>query len=93
MPDAPNWTTEISLNMRMVLIDWLIEVTEEYHLQDQTLLLAIIYLDKCLHRKVNVSKDLLQLLGISCLFVATYVYITNPLLTVKAKSKRFFHPL
>lgn len=54
----------------MVLIDWLIEVAEEYRLQDQTLFLAVSYLEHCLAKPVAVLKDTLQLLGITCLFIA-----------------------
>lgn len=71
---APNWTKlGISLNMRTVLIDWLIEVADEEKLQDQTLLLAIMYLDRCLSRPVPVLKETLQLLGVTCIFIASYV--------------------
>ena len=61
--------------MRVVLIDWLIEVAEEYHLQDQTLFLAVSYLEHCLAKPVSVHRDTLQLLGITCLFIAAYVSI------------------
>jgi cyclin A len=58
--------------MRIVLIDWLIEVAEEYRLQDQTIFLAVSYLEHCLAKPVKVTRDTLQLLGITCLFVAAY---------------------
>eukprot|EP01127_Copromyxa_protea_P013209 TRINITY_DN3534_c0_g1_i2.p1 TRINITY_DN3534_c0_g1~~TRINITY_DN3534_c0_g1_i2.p1 ORF type:complete len:333 (-),score=38.67 TRINITY_DN3534_c0_g1_i2:435-1433(-) len=66
-----NWAAlSITPRMRLVLIDWLIEVAEEYRLQDQTLFLAVSYLEHCLARPVVVARDTLQLLGITCLFVA-----------------------
>jgi len=60
----------ISSMMRVVLVDWLIEVAHEYHLHEQTLFLCIIYLDRCL-ASYSVEKNRLQLLGISCLFLAS----------------------
>lgn len=59
--------------MRLVLIDWLIEVAEEYRLQDQTLFLAVFYLERCIAKPVQVNRNTLQLLGITCLFIAAYV--------------------
>ena len=37
---------EINAKMRSILIDWLVEVTEEYKLLDQTLFLAVNYIDR-----------------------------------------------
>ena len=38
--------TEFSHSMRCILVDWLVEVGEEYELQTQTLYLAVSYIDR-----------------------------------------------
>eukprot|EP01126_Amoeba_proteus_P012827 TRINITY_DN15322_c0_g1_i1.p1 TRINITY_DN15322_c0_g1~~TRINITY_DN15322_c0_g1_i1.p1 ORF type:complete len:431 (-),score=90.91 TRINITY_DN15322_c0_g1_i1:212-1504(-) len=69
-----NWSSQsVTPKMRAILVDWLIEVGEEYQLRDQTLFLSIQYLDRCLHRNLYVDKVTLQLLGITCLFLASKV--------------------
>ncbi len=37
---------EINAKMRSILIDWMVEVTEEYKLLDETLFLAVNYIDR-----------------------------------------------
>ena len=55
--------------MRGILIDWLVEVAEEYRLEAETLYLAVNYIDRFLsHVPVNRSK--LQLVGVTCMLVA-----------------------
>ncbi|EME30853.1 Cyclin-A2 [Galdieria sulphuraria] len=80
--------SEISPNMRAILMDWLVEVAEEYKLSNETLHLACNYIDRFLSR-CSVSKKNLQLLGVVCLLVASkyeekypphvdeFVYITD----------------
>ena len=56
--------------MRGILIDWLVEVAEEYRLEAETLYLAVNYIDRFLsHVPVNRSK--LQLVGVTCMLVAS----------------------
>ena len=56
--------------MRGILIDWLVEVAEEYRLESETLYLAVTYIDRFLsHVPVNRSK--LQLVGVTCMLVAS----------------------
>lgn len=57
--------------MRMVLVDWLVEVAEEYKLVSDTLYLAVSYIDRFLSSHV-LTMDRLQLLGVSCMLVASY---------------------
>ena len=38
---------DISHSMRSILVDWLVEVGEEYKLQTETLYLAVSYIDRC----------------------------------------------
>jgi len=71
--------TEVNQQMRAILIDWLIEVVEEYALKMETLFLAVNYIDRVLERK-PVARATLQLVGVTCLFVACkYEEIHPPL--------------
>ncbi|XP_071774267.2 cyclin-P [Centroberyx gerrardi] len=54
---------------RTVLVDWLIQVHELLHFQEETLYLAIHLLNRSL-RQIKVSTANLQLLGVVCLFLA-----------------------
>eukprot|EP00057_Strongylocentrotus_purpuratus_P034605 XP_795905.1 PREDICTED: G2/mitotic-specific cyclin-B3 [Strongylocentrotus purpuratus] len=60
---------DITRHMRSVLVDWLVEVQENFELNHETLYLAVkltdMYLAKC-----KIAKDLLQLLGATSLFIA-----------------------
>ena len=59
--------------MRAILLDWLIEVCEVYKLHRETYYLTLDYLDRYLTTKQNISKNQLQLIGITCLFIASKV--------------------
>ncbi|GMH23257.1 hypothetical protein Nepgr_025100 [Nepenthes gracilis] len=69
---------DISTNMRGILVDWLVEVAEEYKLIPDTLYLAISYIDRYL--SVNsINRQRLQLLGVSCMLIASkYEEISPP---------------
>ncbi|XP_019742946.1 cyclin-P isoform X1 [Hippocampus comes] len=54
---------------RAVLVDWLVQVHELMHFEEETLYLAIHLLNRSL-RQVKVTTATLQLLGIVCLFLA-----------------------
>lgn len=56
--------------MRAILLDWLIEVCEVYKLHRETYHLAMDYLDRYLSRTQETCKTQLQLIGITCLFIA-----------------------
>ncbi|XP_061593131.1 G1/S-specific cyclin-E1 [Cololabis saira] len=56
--------------MRTVLLDWLIEVSEVYKLHRETYHLAQDYFDRFMATQRNVFKSTLQLIGITCLFIA-----------------------
>eukprot|EP00029_Vermamoeba_vermiformis_P005330 TRINITY_DN1822_c0_g1_i1.p1 TRINITY_DN1822_c0_g1~~TRINITY_DN1822_c0_g1_i1.p1 ORF type:complete len:365 (-),score=48.71 TRINITY_DN1822_c0_g1_i1:134-1228(-) len=64
-----NIQKEVTHNMRAILVDWLVEVAEEYGLRPQTLFLAIDYLDRYLTLR-HVARQSLQLVGITCMFIA-----------------------
>uniref|UniRef100_A0A665T981 Cyclin E2 n=1 Tax=Echeneis naucrates TaxID=173247 RepID=A0A665T981_ECHNA len=57
--------------MRSILLDWLIEVSEAYKLHRQTFYLAQDYFDRFMLTQANVEKGILQLIGITCLFIAS----------------------
>mmetsp|Transcript_28634 Transcript_28634/g.31804 ORF Transcript_28634/g.31804 Transcript_28634/m.31804 type:complete len:365 (+) Transcript_28634:44-1138(+) len=62
--------TQINLNMRAILVDWLVEVAEEYKLRRQTLFLAVHYVDRYTALR-TVERSDLQLIGITCMFIAS----------------------
>ncbi|CAL5203899.1 unnamed protein product [Lathyrus oleraceus] len=70
--------TDINASMRAMLIDWLVEVAEEYRLLPDTLFLAVNYLDRYLSGKA-MNRQRLQLLGVSCMMIAAkYEEICSP---------------
>ncbi|KAL3698828.1 hypothetical protein R1sor_012904 [Riccia sorocarpa] len=60
---------DINASMRGILIDWLVEVAEEYKLVPDTLYLTVSYIDRFLSKNV-VKRQRLQLLGVSCMLIA-----------------------
>lgn len=88
---------DLTHNMRSILVDWLQEVAEEYHLTVDTLALAVAYLDRFLSR-MSVSRSKLQLLGTTCVYlaakfeeiyppeIAEFVYITDDTYTKRQVS-------
>lgn len=64
----------LHLRMRAILLDWLIEVCEVYKLHRDTYYLAVDYLDRYLSNvDGTVQKNHLQLIGVTCLFIAAKV--------------------
>ncbi|XP_050262183.1 cyclin-A3-1-like isoform X2 [Quercus robur] len=69
---------EVSTFMREILVNWLVEVAEEYKLVSDTIYLTISYIDRFLSSNV-VSKSKIQLLGVSCMLNASqYEEISPP---------------
>ncbi|KAH7643700.1 g2/mitotic-specific cyclin-a-like [Dermatophagoides farinae] len=78
----------INTKMRSILVDWLVDVADEYKLKDETLFLTINYIDRFLS-KFSITRQEFQLLGTSALFIASkyeeiyppelaeFVYITD----------------
>ncbi|CAF0787442.1 unnamed protein product [Rotaria sordida] len=64
------YQSDINSAMRTILIDWLIEVADEYKLNDETLFLCVQYVDRFLST-VNVTRSKLQLVGTTCMYVAS----------------------
>lgn len=61
---------DINAQMRAILIDWLVEVAEEYRLVPETLHLAVNYIDRFLSY-VPVARSKLQLVGVTCMLIAS----------------------
>ncbi|KAL2094669.1 hypothetical protein ACEWY4_009388 [Coilia grayii] len=86
-PDITNW-------MRIILVDWLVEVGEEYKLSSETIFLAANYLDRFLSG-MSVLRGKLQLVGTAAILLAAkyeevyppevdeFVYITDDTYTKK----------
>ena len=62
--------TDINEKMRIILINWLIEVHFKFHLLNETLFISINIIDRYLSQK-NINRKYLQLLGITSLFIAS----------------------
>ncbi|PIN22107.1 G2/Mitotic-specific cyclin A [Handroanthus impetiginosus] len=69
---------DVTANMRGVLIDWLVEVAEEYKLLSDTLCLTVSYIDRFLSKNA-INRQRLQLLGVSSMLIASkYEEISPP---------------
>lgn len=64
----------ITKNMREILIDWMMEVCEEFMIKRDTLYISISFIDRYLvMADYEVPKNELQLIGITSLFLACKV--------------------
>ncbi|KAG2321319.1 hypothetical protein Bca4012_055648 [Brassica carinata] len=61
---------DVTHSMRGILVDWLVEVSEEYTLVSDTLYLTVYLIDWFLHGN-NIKRQNLQLLGITCMLIAS----------------------
>lgn len=85
---------DITTSMRSILVDWLVEVAEEYKLHRETLYLSVNYIDRFLSQ-MSVLRGKLQLVGAASMFIASkyeeiyppevgeFVYITDDTYTKK----------
>ncbi|XP_059490216.1 G2/mitotic-specific cyclin-A isoform X2 [Neocloeon triangulifer] len=85
---------DITYSMRSILVDWLVEVADEYNLHGETLFLAVSYIDRFLSY-MSVVRGKLQLVGTAAMFIAAkfeeiyppdvseFVYITDDTYTKK----------
>ncbi|XP_061484386.1 cyclin-A1 isoform X2 [Rhineura floridana] len=85
---------DITSGMRAILVDWLVEVGEEYKLHTETVYLAVNYLDRFLSC-MSVLRGKLQLVGTAAILLAAkyeeiyppeveeFVYITDDTYTKK----------
>lgn len=63
---------DLAWKMRGILVDWLIQVHSRFRLLPETLFLAVNIIDRFLSQRV-VSLAKLQLVGITCMFIAAKV--------------------
>ncbi|KAL2529608.1 Cyclin-A3-2 [Forsythia ovata] len=69
---------DVTANMRGILVDWLVEVAEEYKLLSDTLYLTVSYVDRFLSMNA-INRQKLQLLGVSSMLIASkYEEISPP---------------
>lgn len=61
---------DITDDMRRILVDWLVEVAEEYKLHTETLYLAVNYIDRFLSY-MSVVRGKLQLVGTAAMYIAS----------------------
>jgi len=69
-PDYMKKQPDINDSMRQILVDWLVEVSEEYRLHGETLCLAVSYIDRFLSF-MSVVRAKLQLVGTAAMFIAS----------------------
>ncbi len=69
-PQYMDVQTSITHPMRRILIEWMIEVLEDYMFCTETEFLAVRYLDRFLS-VVQVDKSKLQLVGMACMLIAS----------------------
>ena len=75
---------DINDSMRSILVDWLVEVSEEYRLQSETLFLAVNYIDRFLSF-MSVVRAKLQLVGTAAMFISSWVVVRFSLGSVTLK--------
>jgi len=68
---------DINNSMRIILFDWLIEVTFRFRSHTSTLFLAFSYIDRYLDKKI-VKRTHLQLVGITCFLIASKIDELHP---------------
>lgn len=72
-PSSPDYMNvvqrDVSPDMRAIMVDWLVEVAQEYRLTPLTLHLCVKYIDMSL-RLMTVARSKLQLLGCACMLIA-----------------------
>ncbi|CAG2064682.1 unnamed protein product, partial [Timema podura] len=71
-PISPTFMSELQINskMRSILVNWLVEVHQQFALLPETLYVTISILDRFLQVEKAVQRKYLQLVGISAMFVA-----------------------
>uniref|UniRef100_A0A8C8AGV3 Cyclin E2 n=1 Tax=Otus sunia TaxID=257818 RepID=A0A8C8AGV3_9STRI len=64
-------------HMRSILLDWLLEVCEVYALHRETFYLAQDFFDRFMLTQKNINKSMLQLIGITSLFIASKLEVRS----------------
>lgn len=71
--------------MRAILVDWLVEVQENFELYHETLYLAVKIVDNYL-QKHKTPKELLQLVGATSLLIASKIEVCSSLVNLLFKN-------
>lgn len=61
---------EVTPKMRCVLIDWLVEVQQQFRLMQETLYLTVANIDRFLQDFKTIGRKRLQLVGVAAMFIA-----------------------
>ncbi|KAJ8298065.1 hypothetical protein KUTeg_024596 [Tegillarca granosa] len=80
---------DITNSMRSILVDWLVEVSEEYKLHRETLFLSVNYIDRFLSQ-MSVQRGKLQLVGAASMFIAAFIQmkqLVSKLFSINVYSK------
>ena len=65
-------------SMRAMLLNWIIEVCDMYRLHRETFYLAVDFIDRFLSLSPPVHKNMLQLIGVTCIFIGAKIEETFP---------------
>ena len=68
-----NLQADLTPKMRVILFDWIIEVSSEFSLKRETCYLALTYLDRVISSHPRIKKTEFQLLGIASLHLASKI--------------------
>jgi hypothetical protein len=69
-PDYMSRHPKLRNDYRLILLDWIMELCEEFAFKRDTFHYTVNYLDRFLSRETNITKASLQLIGVSCLSIA-----------------------
>uniref|UniRef100_A0A6C0BNN7 Uncharacterized protein n=1 Tax=viral metagenome TaxID=1070528 RepID=A0A6C0BNN7_9ZZZZ len=64
--------------MRLILVDWMIDVCEEYRLITATLFTSVSMVDRMLASNVEINSKTLQLVGCTCMMIASKFHDLHP---------------
>lgn len=68
--------TQLTPGMRAILIDWLVEIQENFELYHETLYLAVRIVDLFLQEK-DIDKTKLQLVGATAMLIASKIEVSE----------------
>ena len=68
---------DLTVSMRAVLVDWLVEVTDEFSLHPDTMFMAIGIVDRFLSA-TSVLRSRLQLVGTTAMYIAAKMEEISP---------------
>ena len=68
---------QLKPKMRAKVLDWLIEVCEEFAMHRETFYLAVNFFDRYLSVTADVPKTRLQIVGVTALFIAAKIQVSK----------------